>query len=136
MGAWGIGTFENDDAGDWVDRLEESEGLTLLTETLAPAADPSGYLEAPTCTEALAAAEVVAALAGRPAPEPTGGGAGLGQGAPDQGVERSQGARAPGGGPGGGRFRASRALAGERRDGELVRPRPGAAGTARPLIAR
>ena len=69
MGAWGVGTFENDDAGDWVYRLEESEGLTLLTETLAPAADPSGYLEAPACTEALAAAEVVAALAGRPAPD-------------------------------------------------------------------
>ena len=69
MGAWGVGTFENDDAGDWVYRLEESEGLTLLTETLARAADPPGYLEAPTCTEALAAAEVVAALAGRAAPD-------------------------------------------------------------------
>ncbi|HYC33073.1 MAG TPA: DUF4259 domain-containing protein [Gemmatimonadales bacterium] len=69
MGAWGVGTFENDDAGDWVYRLEEAEGLTLLIETLRPAADPAGYLEAPTCTEALAAAEVVAALAGRPAPD-------------------------------------------------------------------
>lgn len=69
MGAWGVGTFENDDAGDWVYRLEESEGLKLLTDTLSPAADPTGYLEAPTCTEALAAAEVVAALAGRPAPD-------------------------------------------------------------------
>ena len=33
------------------------------------AAEPSGYLESPTCSEALAAAEVVAALAGRPAPD-------------------------------------------------------------------
>jgi hypothetical protein len=69
MGAWGAGTFENDDAGDWVYQLEEAEGLELVQRTLAAAADPPGYLEAPTCSEALAAAEVVAALAGRPAPD-------------------------------------------------------------------
>jgi hypothetical protein len=69
MGAWGVGTFENDDAGDWVYRLEESEDLTLLMETLRPAADPAGYLEGPASAEALAAAEVVAALAGRAAPD-------------------------------------------------------------------
>jgi hypothetical protein len=69
MGAWGVGTFENDDAGDWVYRLEESDDLSLLTQSLEPAADPKGYLESPTCSEALAAAEVVAALAGRPAPD-------------------------------------------------------------------
>ena len=69
MGAWGVGTFENDDAGDWVYRLEEAEDVGLLTEALRPAADPGGYLESSTCSEALAAAEVVAALAGRPAPD-------------------------------------------------------------------
>lgn len=69
MGAWGVGTFENDDAGDWVYQLEEQEDLTLLTETLKRAAEPSGYLESPACAEALAAAEVVAALGGRAAPD-------------------------------------------------------------------
>ena len=69
MGAWGVGTFENDDAGDWVYQLESAADLKLVRRTLAAAADPDGYLEAPACAEALAAAEVVAALAGRPAPD-------------------------------------------------------------------
>ena len=69
MGAWGVGTFENDDAGDWVYQLEEANDLDFLRDTLQAAADPDGYLEAPTCSMALAAAEVVAALAGRPAPD-------------------------------------------------------------------
>lgn len=69
MGAWGVGTFENDEASDWVYRLEESGDLELVRETLAAAADPSGYLEATSCAEALAAAEVVAALVGRPGPD-------------------------------------------------------------------
>ncbi len=69
MGAWGAGTFDNDDASDWVYRLEEASDLTLLRDTLVVAAEPDGYLDSPVCAEALAAAEVVAALAGRPAPD-------------------------------------------------------------------
>jgi hypothetical protein len=69
MGAWGVGTFENDDAGDWVYQLEEANDLDFVRDTLQAAADPDGYLEAPTCSMALAAAEVVVALAGRPAPD-------------------------------------------------------------------
>jgi hypothetical protein len=69
MGAWGVGTFENDDASDWVYQLESAADLTLVRNTLLSAAEPTGYLEAPVCAEALAAAEVVAALAGRPAPD-------------------------------------------------------------------
>ena len=69
MGAWGVSTFENDDASDWVYRLEEAEDLALLEQTLRAAAEPAGYLESTTCSEALAAAEVVAALSGRPAPD-------------------------------------------------------------------
>jgi hypothetical protein len=69
MGAWGVGTFENDDAGDWVYQLEETHDLDFVRGTLQAAADPDGYLDAPTCSMALAAAEVVAALAGRPAPD-------------------------------------------------------------------
>lgn len=69
MGAWGVGAFENDDASDWVYELEEAGDLSLVRETLEAAADPEGYLEAPTCAVALAAAEVVAAVGGRPAPD-------------------------------------------------------------------
>ena len=68
MGAWGVGPFENDDASDWVYQLEGAEDLELVRGTLEAAANPQGYLEAPTCSEALAAAEVVAALSGRPTP--------------------------------------------------------------------
>ncbi len=66
MGAWGIGSFENDDACDWTDDWRET-GLPLVVSTLRrinSAGD--GYLEAPVCSEALAAAEVVATLLGRP----------------------------------------------------------------------
>ncbi len=67
MGTWGVGTFENDDAADWVYHLEKSRDLTLLGSTINALTEATGYLEAPTCVNALAAAEVVAALAGKPA---------------------------------------------------------------------
>ena len=70
MGAWGAGTFENDDALDWIAELEQSGGLSAVRTALGQAADPADeYLEAPTCNAALAAAEVVAALHGAPAPD-------------------------------------------------------------------
>ena len=63
MGAWGTGSFENDDAADWVSGLDAitSEELTRI---LAHAADDPEYLEAPAASVAVAAAEVVAALRG------------------------------------------------------------------------
>jgi hypothetical protein len=61
MGAWGIGNFDNDDAADWVYELEESDGTEVLVAALEEATAP-GYLDAPVCSAALAAAEVVAAL--------------------------------------------------------------------------
>ena len=66
MGCWGIGTFENDHAADWVWSLEESDGLAVVERALG-APSRGGYLEAPEACEALAAAEVVAALLGHPA---------------------------------------------------------------------
>lgn len=66
MGAWGAGSFENDDALDWLDDLE-SRGLAAVDEALRAAAEAEGaYLEAPDASTALAAAEVVATLRGRP----------------------------------------------------------------------
>ncbi len=69
MGAWGVGTFDNDDAGDWVYQLEEADDAGLVQDTLLAAAEPEGYLDAPTSAVALAAAEVVAALSGQAAPD-------------------------------------------------------------------
>jgi hypothetical protein len=66
MGAWGIGTFENDDALDWLgDYLDSPSNKKILT-TLTIAMSAS-QIDAPQAAEALAAAEIVAAMSGRPA---------------------------------------------------------------------
>jgi Domain of unknown function (DUF4259) len=67
MGGWGAGSFENDDAQNFLGELgsKEPEDLKLI---LAHAADHEGYLEAPDSSVAIAAAEVVAAAKGHPTP--------------------------------------------------------------------
>ena len=67
MGAWSHEPFGNDDAGDWVSELSESKDLSAIQSALdAVTDDAEDYLEAPECSAALAAAEVVAALLGKP----------------------------------------------------------------------
>lgn len=66
MGAWGLGPFDNDDAGDWAWGLEESDGFSAVQDALQAVVGGDDYLEAPTCSEAVAAAETVAACLGRP----------------------------------------------------------------------
>lgn len=67
MGAWGHGPFENDDASDWIFELEDSEDLSAIEQAFQPVLQAgSAQPEAPACCAALAAAEVVAALARRP----------------------------------------------------------------------
>ncbi len=66
MGCWGIGNFDNDDALDWASNLGESLGLDPVDRVLRAPCNGE-YLEAPEASEALAAAEVVAALLGHPA---------------------------------------------------------------------
>lgn len=67
MGAWGVGSFENDDALDWAADLVESDDSDVIAEAFAPLlADEGAYLEASECSIGLAAAEVVAALTARP----------------------------------------------------------------------
>ena len=63
MGTWGIGTFENDTASDWLGDLETASDLGLLRSALAAtlAAVP---VDADDAVIGLAAAEVVAALNG------------------------------------------------------------------------
>jgi hypothetical protein len=66
-GAWGFGSFENDDALDWVSELERASGSQLLVSTFQRIDPKAQYIEAPECSVALAAAEVVAAARGNPA---------------------------------------------------------------------
>ncbi|NOX55940.1 MAG: DUF4259 domain-containing protein [Planctomycetes bacterium] len=68
MGAWGHNSFENDDALDWVADLEESQDMSAILKALNAVTDEAGdYIEAPECSMAIAAAEVVAALCGNAA---------------------------------------------------------------------
>jgi hypothetical protein len=69
-GAWGSGSFENDDALDWMigdcadgrrDASVSAAFAAVLTE---------GYIQAPDASAAVAAAEVVAAAIGRPLADP------------------------------------------------------------------
>lgn len=65
MGAWSHESFGNDDACDWVYRLEECDDLSLIESTLdAVLAVGDDYLESPEAAEAIAAAEAVARLQG------------------------------------------------------------------------
>jgi hypothetical protein len=65
MGAWGLGTFENDDALDWRIELLREDDLEPVLSAFSEIKQ-NDYLELPECCYALAAAEVVAALKGNP----------------------------------------------------------------------
>jgi hypothetical protein len=67
MGAWGHGSFDNDDAGDWVAELSEAVGTEPVSEAFEAVLEVGdNYLEVTEAGRGLAAAEVVAALLGRP----------------------------------------------------------------------
>ena len=66
MGAWGVGNFDNDDAADWLYGLKGASDLSPLETAIRAVATATSYLEAPECAVALAAAELVAALHGKP----------------------------------------------------------------------
>lgn len=70
MSAWGPSALQNDDAVEWLGTLEDDEDIGLVDEALDAVtdADEEEVLEAEVCCAALAAAEVVAALAGKPSP--------------------------------------------------------------------
>jgi hypothetical protein len=67
MGAWSEASFDNDDAGDWVWDLERAADTSILQEAFLAVAEAGEYPEAPDCSVAVAAAEVVAALRHHPA---------------------------------------------------------------------
>ena len=66
MGAWGSGSFDNDDAADFLAEVVESGDVSLLREVIANVLSSTEYVEAPDACQAIVAAEVVAAALGRP----------------------------------------------------------------------
>jgi len=68
MGAWDIGSFDNDEALDWVYELEKAEDFSILAEAFETVIDQRGNSpDATDCSIALCAAEVVASLLDNPA---------------------------------------------------------------------
>jgi hypothetical protein len=61
--AWGSGSFENDDAADWLAKLGTVTAADLK-KILEQVADDPEYCEAPAASVAVAAVEVIAALSG------------------------------------------------------------------------
>ncbi len=67
MGAWDTGSFDNDDAMDWLYDLEDAQDFSFLAEACETVKDQRGTMpEAGDCAAAICAAEVVAALMGNP----------------------------------------------------------------------
>jgi uncharacterized protein DUF4259 len=71
MGAWGSGSFENDDASDWLAEFCHDPKEKVISDTLSTIAGMNAdeYLEGADSSVGLAAAEIVAALNGSPNPE-------------------------------------------------------------------
>ncbi len=67
MGAWGLGTFENDDAVEWLDELQASVDSAVLQSALVETGIGEEYLEAPEGAHILCAGEIIAALQGQSA---------------------------------------------------------------------
>jgi hypothetical protein len=67
-GAWGEGSFQNDDALDWVATCASTKSTAPVRDALERALRGK-YLEAPEGSSAVAAAEVVAAAKGKPNPK-------------------------------------------------------------------
>ncbi|QIX59807.1 DUF4259 domain-containing protein [Hymenobacter lutimineralis] len=68
MGSWGHRNFENDTAADFAADFRDQPNEALLLAALATAAEEEEYIEADVASEALAAAEIVAAILGKPSP--------------------------------------------------------------------
>lgn len=64
MGAWGAGSFDNDEALDWLAQAPDVAGLAGLFGEASAEFAQSGELDATTASRVLAAAELVAAARG------------------------------------------------------------------------
>ncbi|WP_394695158.1 DUF4259 domain-containing protein [Pseudoxanthomonas japonensis] len=65
MGTWGTGSFENDDAADFMIDVLDSGDLSLIREVLDNVLTSTEYVEAPDAALAIVAAEIAAAALGR-----------------------------------------------------------------------
>ena len=88
MGAWGLLFDENDDAADWLAEFGDAPDWSVVDQALNCADED--YLEAPDCSNALAAAEVVAAGIGKASPRLDPGIVEWARQAPDQAEARRQ----------------------------------------------
>jgi len=70
MGAWNATSFGNDSANDWAYELEKYTDLTLIERTLEKVLvkHTGEYIDVDEAAEAIAAAEVLAWLNGKPTP--------------------------------------------------------------------
>lgn len=66
MGTWGTRNFENDGSLDWVFEMIDAKDGGLIADTLQFSLNKDGLLDTSECEDALAAAETVAALTGKP----------------------------------------------------------------------
>lgn len=66
MGTDGVGNFENDTAADWIGEIAAGGRVDDVREALERVAHAAGDIDAPHACEALAAAEIVAAVRGYP----------------------------------------------------------------------
>lgn len=64
--AWGAGIFQDDLATDFAVEIAQSDGFDVLWRALSHAGQASGHLHYEFAVHALIAAEVLAALGGRP----------------------------------------------------------------------
>lgn len=67
MSTWSHYTFDNDAAADFAEEFLENPNEAMLYEALATAAEEEGTVELDDAHVALAAAEIVAAVVGKPA---------------------------------------------------------------------
>jgi hypothetical protein len=65
MGTWGTRNFENDGSQDWIFEVMENKDGGMVADTLQFTLNKDGFLDLSECEDALAAAEVVAALSGK-----------------------------------------------------------------------
>ncbi|CAN5610481.1 hypothetical protein BH11BAC2_BH11BAC2_24370 [soil metagenome] len=64
MGTWGFGNLENDGALDWLQDFSDEPNNIKFNSAFLLIMDNDEYIEATDCEEALAAAEVIAAIEG------------------------------------------------------------------------
>ena len=67
MGAWGVESFDNDGAGDFLDQVVYGDNLDAVYEAFQTVLDNDDYIVVDDAQAAVAAGEVVALLLGVPA---------------------------------------------------------------------